>query len=74
MSEIRIGDLVGLESTPRWGMRVKVVLEVDKGDVTVVDQNGIVYKADAERLNLTMPGFVESPLSPAMEKWLGLGE
>lgn len=71
ISEIKMGDLVGLESTPRWGMRVKVVVGLKQDIVEVADHNG-KSKVPVKRLNMTIPGFVDIPLSQALAREYGL--
>ena len=58
---------MGLERSSGWGTRVRVVVEVRGDRVKVADHNG-VYGAKTTDLNMSLPGFLESPLSKAMER------
>jgi hypothetical protein len=70
-NEPQKGDLVGLQRSSRWGTRIRVVLDVENGKARLADRNG-TYEAPITSLNRTFPGFVDSPLSPAMEREFGL--
>lgn len=67
------GDLVGFYTrSDRWGTRVGVVVgENPTGKVLVADRNK-VRELPVSQLNMVMPGFVESPLPPALERKHGL--